>query len=204
MTLRAIPGLDPGPSGGRRAAPRGRAATLIELVLYLTITMLVLVFTIQLVDAEQQRRNSVIVTGTLQQAIQGAQLYVATEYDNLREELFDPDDAGPTSGKQMLLVVTDIPDGFFPPTFDRDDNALTRYHDQRFALLLRGVLRSDTDSPMATITPNDIDHESPMTSSTSRRSCSPMATSRATPTTASRRTTPIASSPSPRCRRPGF
>lgn len=159
MTLRAIPGLDPGPSGGRRAAPRGRAATLIELVLYLTITMLVLVFTIQLVDAEQQRRNSVIVTGTLQQAIQGAQLYVATEYDNLREELFDPDDAGPTSGKQMLLVVTDIPDGFFPPTFDRDDNALTRYHDQRFALLLRGVLRSDTDSPMATITPNDIDHE---------------------------------------------
>lgn len=141
---------------GRTGAPRRRlGVTLAELVLYMTVTMGVLVFTISIIQQESERQSRSLAAGDLQMAVEGAQLYVASRYDSLVDRMFD--DAGSADPMFRRIPMTELYDsGYLPRALEPGKSVLSREFEQDMALYVRAVLRDDP-APKPTVTPTDVD-----------------------------------------------
>ena len=149
----------PGLAGRFRRAPstarRRQAVTMAEGILYMIVSLLVIVFAVRILDAEADRQSRILVAGDLQQSMQAAQLFVATQYDVLRDDLF----RDTLADEPMITAIpmTDTPfAGFFAPTFDPDDTQFHRLYGQDIVMLVRSVLRGDPGSPQVTVTPDEV------------------------------------------------
>jgi hypothetical protein len=164
---------------------RALGVTLTEMILYLSVTMGVLVFTISLIQQEAQRQSRSLAASDLQMAIEGAQLYVASRYDAMIDEMF----AGATGIQDMFLRVPMsalFDAGYLPRAVAPGQSVLSREFGQDLALYARAVRR---DAPGVTATPNAVDTDTATVRSTtgssiggstttswrSRRCSSPMA-----------------------------
>jgi hypothetical protein len=132
---------------------RALGVTLTEMILYLSVTMGVLVFTISLIQQEAQRQSRSLAASDLQMAIEGAQLYVASRYDAMIDEMF----AGATGIQDMFLRVPMsalFDAGYLPRAVAPGQSVLSREFGQDLALYARAVRR---DAPGVTATPNAVD-----------------------------------------------
>jgi hypothetical protein len=124
------------------ALRRKRGTTLVEMVLYLAIVASVMTFSAGLLREEQVRRERVASAAELQQVITASQIYVAANYERLRDRLLNETTTG-----QPLIAVHSIGDvvgaGYLPQGFAGGSVAKSFAESMTYALVLRAVLRSD-------------------------------------------------------------
>jgi hypothetical protein len=138
------------------AAMRRRAVTLAELILYISVTMGVLVFTISLIQQEAGRQSRSVAAGDVQMAVEAAQLYVSARYDAIVDQLFDA--ALPGNEMFARISLDELYDaGFLPRPLEPGQSVLSREFGQDLALYVRAVLRSDPQNDTATANQVDLD-----------------------------------------------
>jgi hypothetical protein len=153
--------------GSGRGAPRRRGVTLIELVLYVTISFSVIGFTLRVIEQENARQSRELAAADLANVIEASQLYVARNYDALRAELFDKGGGiGSSELFQYMTLTATYTDsaldslrdsGLLPFTFGDSGGAnLGTDYRQEYRLLLRAVRRGDTTTPQPTLTVGDV------------------------------------------------
>lgn len=139
---------------------RKRGITLIEGVLYLVLASGMVVLVTQIIFDQQLRQENLIASADLGIVLDGAQRYVASEYDILLEDLLVEATA---SGSALLEVpMSNLSDaGLLPPTYFNNTGGTSPQNifGQDYALLIRAVNRSDTTNPQATMTSLDIDSD---------------------------------------------
>jgi hypothetical protein len=132
---------------------RRRAVTLVEAVLYLTVTLSVLLLTTRLLDQESERRDVVAAAADFNQMFAAAQMYTLSEYSELRDQVI-ASAAGSASDHLIMPVTTGViaDAGLLPELFDRGGGAgLGNLYGKTYTLWVRGVLRSDADEPQKTV-----------------------------------------------------
>ena len=126
----------------RLALRRRRGTTLVELVLYLAIVSMIMTFSAGLLREEQVRRERIAFATELKQVISASQIYVAANYERLRDRLLNETTLG-----QPLIALHPIDDvigaGFLPQGFAGGTAPKSFAETMSYALVLRAVLRSD-------------------------------------------------------------
>jgi hypothetical protein len=140
----------------RHKGVRRRAVTLTEMILYLTVTFSVIVFTYRVLQEEDTRQVETMAAADLAQVIDAVQLYVAHEYRSLREDLLwqvgtdAADDTKPLFAMYTLDGGGDSESGLqsvielgYLPAYYQDRNGMRTNLYQDYRILVRGVLRND-------------------------------------------------------------
>lgn len=131
---------------------RQRGITLVEAVLYLVIAGGMISLVATMVSDEQKRQQEIVAANGLRLVLEASQRYVAGRYDTIREELFT---AAATSGPALMAVRMQalVDEGYIPQNFMNNaagDGAVNVWG-QEYALLMRGVDRTDPAVPQLTM-----------------------------------------------------
>ena len=146
----ARPGC-PSKRGIERARERG--ATLLEASLAATLFGSFIVLANHMVSEEVQRKRAIILGRDLRQLTLSAQSYVASEYAELRRDLLVSQVADAAASIDLSELVAA---GHLPSAFAAGGGHSNSFG-QGYRLLVRGVNRSDSSVPQATMTGADLD-----------------------------------------------
>lgn len=149
---------------------RRRALTLTEMVLYLTVTFSVIVFSYRVLQEEDTRQVETMAASDLRQVIDAVQLYMADNYRAIREDVvqyahdamggapnaplfrsYTLDEPDTASGLESVIALGYLPDYY------ADRNGMRTNLNQVYRLMVRGVLRSNPDNPQATATLGEVE-----------------------------------------------
>ena len=143
----------------RLALRRKRGTTLVEMVLYLAIVSMIMTFSAGLLREEQVRQERIAFAAELKQVISASQIYVAANYERLRDRLLNDTTTG-----QPLIAVHPISDvvgaGYLPQGFAGGTAPKSFADTMNYALVVRAVLRSDSGNatlPVAERFPETVD-----------------------------------------------
>jgi len=148
-------------SDGVRARAARRGVTLVEAILYLSISFSVITFTAQTLVRERDRQEETLVAGDLRQHLASAQGYVAARYDRILGALYDGTDAGDPLALNLGLDDV-VASGYLPSVYVNNEGALQKVYGQEFTVLARAVLRSAAldaapGAPAPTANRNDVE-----------------------------------------------
>ncbi|MCR9149624.1 MAG: hypothetical protein NXH83_05585 [Rhodobacteraceae bacterium] len=148
-------------SEGVRARAARRGVTLVEAILYLSVSFSVITFTAQTLVRERDRQEETLVAGDLRQHLASAQGYVAARYDRILGALYDGTSAGDPLALNLGLNDV-VASGYLPSVYANNEGALQKVYGQEFTVLARAVLRSAAlaaapGAPAPTANRNDVE-----------------------------------------------
>ena len=137
------------------AAQRQRGVTLTEAILYLIIAASAIVLVAGLIFNEQQRQSDVITANANRVILEQAQNFIATEYDEVRQEAFETGIAESDNLVGLTYSMQDLSNAGYLPASFLQDGTVTNSFGQEYFLMVRGVNRSDTSEPKDTLLVSD-------------------------------------------------
>lgn len=132
---------------------RKRGISLLEAILYLTVSTSVIVMFADLMNTESKRQEDISMAQSMNMMINSSQRYVAAEYDAIRDELLSRADLGETASLSVPMQELSSM-GYLPDSFISNGENL---FGQQYVLLMRAVSALDTSVPQATMLLEDID-----------------------------------------------
>jgi hypothetical protein len=128
---------------------RQRGSMLVDAGLAIVVMMTMFAYITKTTDSERKSQNRMIVAAEHDIILAAARNFVASRYDDIRQDLYDEAD---TSGKAILSYsMSDLIDeGFLPDGYE--GNILKEFYDQDYALIVRAVDASDSTTPKSTMT----------------------------------------------------
>ena len=138
-----------------KPAIRQRGFTLLEGILYIGLLGGVITFTANILQEETRKQENVIAASSLKNLMAANQNFVANEYDQLRQDLYDASGGG---NDAIVSIGMDrlVTDGYLPAAF-LNGGTTRNVFGQEYALVLRAVNRTDTNVPQATMDRGDLD-----------------------------------------------
>lgn len=134
---------------------RQRGFSLLEGILYIGLLGGVITFTANILQDETRKQENIIAASSLKNLMASNQNFVAEEYDQLRQDLYDAS----AGGKDAIVSINMdrlVTDGYLPAAFLNGGTSKNVFG-QEYALILRAVDRADSTVPQATMDRGDLD-----------------------------------------------
>lgn len=136
-------------------AGRRRGGLLFDVSLGLIVLLGVFGFITNYTIQMKQKQEEALIAAETKSILDGARAYVKQDYNQIALDLYAKASAGSPAIEQ--LSMSDLQSaGFLPANFTGSGFLKAKYG-QDFALMLRAVNRSDTNTPQATMTLADLD-----------------------------------------------